>query len=118
MSLTLTRSAAGFALLAAFAAGCGTAAATPKPTPSVKATHVAAPVKPHAAATHHQAPPTTPPATTPAPAPSTTPPPPPPPPPPTTAPPTMAPVNPVPQGNGGDQDADNNGGPSDGDGNV
>jgi hypothetical protein len=31
------------------------------------------------------------------------------------APPTM---NPIPQGNGGDQDADNNGGPSDGDGNV
>jgi hypothetical protein len=28
------------------------------------------------------------------------------------------PVNPIPQGNGGDQDADNNGGPSDGDGNV
>jgi hypothetical protein len=36
------------------------------------------------------------------------------------APPTMAPppANPIPQGNGGDQDADNNGGPSDGDGNV
>jgi hypothetical protein len=26
--------------------------------------------------------------------------------------------NPIPQGNGGDQDADNNGGPSDGDGNI
>jgi hypothetical protein len=36
-------------------------------------------------------------------------------------PPTMAPAppaNPIPQGNGGDQDADNNGGPSDGDGNI
>ena len=35
--------------------------------------------------------------------------------------PTMAPAhsaNPIPQGNGGDGDADNNGGPSDGDGNV
>jgi hypothetical protein len=30
----------------------------------------------------------------------------------------MAPANPIPQGNGGDQDSDNNGGPSDGDGNV
>jgi hypothetical protein len=28
------------------------------------------------------------------------------------------PANPIPQGNGGDQDADNNGGQSDGDGNV
>ena len=28
------------------------------------------------------------------------------------------PANPIPQGNGGDQDADNNGGPSDGDGNI
>ena len=27
-------------------------------------------------------------------------------------------ANPVPQGNGGDQDADNNGGPADGDGNL
>jgi hypothetical protein len=113
MSLTFTRSAAGFALLAAFAAGCGTAGATQKSASSAKPTHVAASVKPHATATHHQAPPVTPPATTPAPAPSTTPPP--PPPPPTMAPPT---ANPIPQGNGGDQDADNNGGPSDGDGNV
>jgi hypothetical protein len=35
--------------------------------------------------------------------------------------PTTAPahsVNPIPQGNGGDGDADNNGGPSDGDGNI
>jgi hypothetical protein len=28
------------------------------------------------------------------------------------------PMNPIPQGNGGDQDGDNNGGPSDGDGTV
>ena len=37
------------------------------------------------------------------------------------APPATAPAqtaNPIPQGNGGDHDADNNGGPSDGDGNV
>jgi predicted lipoprotein with Yx(FWY)xxD motif len=37
------------------------------------------------------------------------------------APPATAPAqtaNPIPQGNGGDQDADNNGGPSDGDGNI
>src|SRR6266851_629217 len=102
MSLTLTRAAAGFALLAAFAAGCGAAGATQKPASSAKATHVTAPATPHAAATHHQAPPVTPPPT-------------PPPPPSTMAPP---PANPIPQGNGGDQDADNNGGPSDGDGNV
>jgi hypothetical protein len=40
---------------------------------------------------------------------------------PPTHPPTTAPahsVNPIPQGNGGDGDADNNGGPSDGDGNI
>jgi hypothetical protein len=29
-----------------------------------------------------------------------------------------SPANPIPQGNGGDQDSDNNGGPSDGDGNI
>jgi predicted lipoprotein with Yx(FWY)xxD motif len=37
------------------------------------------------------------------------------------APPAMTPAqtaNPIPQGNGGDHDADNNGGPSDGDGNI
>ena len=37
-------------------------------------------------------------------------------PPPSTAPAQTA--NPIPQNNGGDQDADNNGGPSDGDGNI
>ncbi len=31
---------------------------------------------------------------------------------------TRPPVNPIPQGNGGDHDGDNNGGPSDGDGGV
>ena len=36
--------------------------------------------------------------------------------PPATAP--AQPAHPIPQGNGGDQDADNNGGPSDGDGNI
>jgi predicted ATPase len=36
--------------------------------------------------------------------------------PPATAP--AQPANPIPQGNGGDHDADNNGGPSDGDGNI
>jgi hypothetical protein len=45
-----------------------------------------------------------------------------PPPTPTTAPPTTTPpptvVNGIPQGDGGDHDADNNGGPSDGDGNL
>ena len=39
-----------------------------------------------------------------------------PPAPPATAP--AQPANPIPQGNGGDHDADNNGGPSDGDGNI
>jgi len=37
------------------------------------------------------------------------------------APPASAPAqtaNPIPQGNGGDQNADNNGGPSDSDGNI
>jgi hypothetical protein len=32
--------------------------------------------------------------------------------------PAAQPVNPIPQGNGGGQDADNNGGPSDGDGDI
>jgi predicted lipoprotein with Yx(FWY)xxD motif len=61
------------------------------------------------------------PTTTPPPPPTTTPPPPPTttPPPPTTAPPRKAPADPgVPQHGGGDGDADNNGGPDDGDGGV
>ena len=102
MSLTFIRSAAGAALLAVLAAGCGTA---------VTAQHAAA--QPHHSAAAH-APVTTPaspPATT---APATTA-------PATTAPATTAPAspaNPIPQGNGGDHDPDNNGGPSDGDGNL
>ncbi len=88
MSFTLIRPVAGLALLAALAAGCGNAVAAQHTAP-----------KPAASARqHHQPAPThtlvtTPPATTP-------------------------PANPIPQGNGGDQDADNNGGPSDGDGNI
>src|SRR5580692_5304313 len=105
MSLTFIRSAAGAALLAVLAAGCGTA---------VTAQHAGA--KPTAAAQPHhsaaaQAPvtmPTSPPATS---APATTA-----PAPATTAP--APPANPIPQGNGGDHDPDNNGGPSDGDGNL
>jgi hypothetical protein len=70
---------------------------------------------------------TTPPTTQPPPPPVTVPPTTQPPPPPVTAPPVtappttqppMLPVPGIPQGNGGDGDADNNGGPSDGDGNV
>jgi hypothetical protein len=106
MSLTFIRSAAGAALLAVLAAGCGTA---------VTAQHAGA--KPPAARPHQSAPmhasvttPASPPATT-APAPATT----------ALAPVTTAPAspaNPIPQGNGGDHDPDNNGGPSDGDGNI
>jgi hypothetical protein len=108
MSLTLPRSAAGLALLAALAAGCGTAVgAYHAATPATAAhrhhdsamTHAAAP--PAAMAHHHHhARPMHPAAATP----------------PATAP--AQPANPIPQGNGGDQDADNNGGPSDGDGNI
>lgn len=104
-------------LLAVLAAGCSAASAhhplarahTPVP-PTAVASHSAAPAQPQMArkpsARHyhprhrlHPPPPPAPPAMTPPPAP----------------PPTM---NPIPQGNGGDQDADNNGGPSDGDGNI
>jgi hypothetical protein len=107
MSFTLARSAAGLALLAALAAGCGTAAPkTHSAAPTHAATTPSAP-SPAAVAHHHRhrhhsrpvpAVVTTPPA------------------PPATEPAQMA--NPIPQGNGGDQDADNNGGPSDGDGNI
>ena len=65
--------------------------AAPAPTPSGSSSR------------HHSAPPSHAAVTTPA------------------APPAMAPVqtaNPIPQDNGGDHDADNNGGPSDGDGNI
>jgi len=85
MSLTLSRSAAGLALLAALAAGCGTVAsayhAAPKPAVAAHKHHDSATVHPTAHPTTHRA-------------------------------------NPIPQGNGGDQDSDNNGGPSDGDGNI
>src|SRR5271165_552458 len=128
---TLNRSAAGFALLAALAAGCGSVAQTrsgavhPKLSSPAPAT---APAKPAAAKSSHPAAhpsrmpssaPAMPPAAPPAPAPPavtpTVAPPPPQAPPPAMTPPP-APVNPIPQGNGGDQDGDNNGGPSDGDG--
>ncbi len=54
-------------------------------------------------AQHHSAPPSHAAVTTPAPPPATAP---------------AQTANPIPQGNGGDHDADNNGGPSDGDGNI
>jgi hypothetical protein len=100
MPFTLVRSVAGLALLAALAAGCGTAVAAHSTAPKPAATtHSVAP-KPPAAHRHRHSRPmrhtaTTPPATAPG-----------------------QPANPIPQGNGGDQDADNNGGPSDGDGNI
>jgi len=98
MSFPLARSAAGLALLAALTAGCSTAVAAHSSAPKPTATaHSAKPSVKHT--TEPPAPPTTqppaPPATTPAP-----------------------PPNPIPQGNGGDHDPDNNGGPSDGDGNI
>ena len=110
MSFTLVRSAAGFALLAAVAAGCGTAVAAHSQAakPPAAARHHPAPLTsgpgtPARAHRHVQAAPAHPAAGTPA------------------APPASPPAhtaNPIPQGNGGDQDADNNGGPSDGDGNI
>jgi hypothetical protein len=117
MRLTLARLVAGLALLTVLAAGCGAASAHHPPvkahapvSPVAAASRTAAPVqaqvvkKPsarHYHRRHHLQPPP------PAPPPMVTPPP--------APPPTM---NPIPQGNGGDQDADNNGGPSDGDGNI
>jgi hypothetical protein len=135
MSLTSIRSAAGIALLAVIAAGCGTAAAVhPASTPSKKAsptaaaTHPTAQSKVNMAPRNHRpglrkvtpvtpaAPPQNTPPTTmaPAPQPTTQA------PPPTTTAPAPAPTtsNPIPQNDGGDHDADNNGGPSDGDGNI
>ena len=100
MSFTLIRSAAGAALLAVLAAGCGTA---------VTAQHAAAGGHQHRAPIHATVTAPASPAITPA-SPAITP-----------ASPAIAPAspaNPIPQGNGGDQDADNNGGPSDGDGNI
>jgi hypothetical protein len=96
MSFTFARPAAGLALLAVLATGCGTAAAahSAAPTPAAAA-HSATPT-PAATHHHHHARPRHAAVTT---APAQT-------------------ANPIPQGNGGDQDADNNGGPSDGDGNI
>jgi hypothetical protein len=124
MQLTLARWAAGPALLTALAAGCGAASTIPaavtghasvSPVPTATqmtspvkmpvptATQMSSPVKKPAAHHrrhhHHQA---TVPAVTASPAPP--------------APPTS--MNPIPQGNGGDHDADNNGGPIDGDGAI
>ena len=99
MSLTTIRSAGVAALLAVLAAGCGTAVTTQhaaaKPTIAARDHQHRAPM--HATTTAPAAPTTAPAA-------------------PTTAP--ASPSNPIPQGNGGDQDSDNNGGPSDGDGNI
>ncbi len=92
MSFTFTRSVAGLALFAALAAGCGPAVAA----------HPASP-KPAATAHHRHSRPSHAAVTTPPAAPATAP---------------AQTADPVPQGNGGDQDADNNGGPSDGDGNI
>ena len=118
MSFPLARSAAGLALLAALTAGCSTAVAAHSSAPKPTATaHSAKPsaspiIKPSAKpsvkpSTEPPAPPTTeppaPPATTPAPPPATM---------------VAPPPNPIQQGDGGDHDADNNGGPSDGDGNI
>jgi hypothetical protein len=108
MSLHLTRSAAGFALLAALAACGGTAAAAHLPggkpaAPAVMHSRIATPM-PATGRPASRHPGTRPPAQ----APASTPP----------AQPPATTSNPIPQGNGGDQDADNNGGPSDGDGNL
>jgi len=107
MSFTLVRSAAGFALLAVLAAGCGTAAAAHSPAAKPTAPAHSATAQPTAPANRHQYPTAHATVTAPPSAPA--------------APSVTAPAhtaNPIPQGNGGDQDADNNGGPSDGDGNI
>ena len=102
MSFTLAGSAAGLALLAVLAAGCGTAVtAHPAAAKPAAAAHSAAPQP--TAHHHHHSPPTHAAVTTPPAAPATAP---------------AQTTNPIPQGNGGDQDADNNGGPTDGDGNI
>jgi hypothetical protein len=117
MSFPLARSAAGLTLLAALTAGCSTAAAAHSSVP--KPTATAHSIKPSA---KPSAKPSVPPTTQP-PAPPTTQ----PPAPPTTQPPASPPPaattpapppNPIQQGDGGDHDSDNNGGPSDGDGNI
>jgi len=118
MSSTITRSLAAMAFLGVLAAGCSTAGPAPAPTqhPHAVATpsrSPAAPATPQAA--HSTKPATTPhkharkphrhkAASQPAAPPSSQP--------------AAQPANPIPQGNGADHDADNNGGPSDGDGNI
>jgi hypothetical protein len=122
MQLTLARWAAGLALLTALAAGCGAASTnnaavrghasgspaptatqmtTPVKTPTATrmTSRVKTPAARHHRHHHHRA--TAPTVTTP-PAPPAPP----------------ASMNPIPQGNGGDHDADNNGGPIDGDGAI
>jgi hypothetical protein len=91
VSFALIRPVAGLALLAALAAGCGHAVAAQHAAPKPTAT---------AHQHHHRAAMPTVVPTSPA------------------SPASTSPANPIPQGNGGDQDADNNGGPSDGDGNI
>ncbi|HKB30055.1 MAG TPA: hypothetical protein VKD26_04390 [Streptosporangiaceae bacterium] len=90
MSFTLNRSAAGLALLTALLAGCGASTGSSPPGGQSSTPAASTPAA------------TTPAATTPAATPS----------------PTTTKSSGIPQGNGGDQDADNNGGPSDGDGNI
>jgi len=130
MQLTLARWAAGLALLTALAAGCGAASTnnaavtghasvspaptatqmttpvkTPAPTATRMTSRVKTPAARHRRHHHHRATVqavTTPPAPPAAPAPPAPP----------------ASMNPIPQGNGGDHDADNNGGPIDGDGAI
>jgi hypothetical protein len=112
MQLTLARWATGLALLTTLVAGCSAAGTSHAPvaaqaskSPVPTATHVATPARAHVPATpavrhhrrrHHR---TTVPTVTAPPAPPVT---------------MLA----IPQDNGGDHDADNNGGPIDGDGNI
>jgi predicted aminopeptidase len=124
MQLTLARWAAALALLTALAAGCGAASTnnaavtghaslspartatqmttpvkTPAPTATRMTSRLKTPAARHRRHHHHRA--TVPTVTAPA-APAAPP----------------ASMNPIPQGNGGDHDADNNGGPVDGDGAI
>jgi hypothetical protein len=98
MLLAVPAAAALGVTLAACGGGSATHPAAPKP--AGLAHHHAHSAPAHATVTTPPAPPATSPA----------------PPSPTVA--APQPANPIPQGNGGDHDADNNGGPSDGDGNI
>jgi hypothetical protein len=102
--------AVAFAVTLAACGSSGGAAAHPAAPKPAGVAHS------HAPSTPAHATPPAPPATTPPAPPATTPPATTPPAPPATAPAPTA--NPIPQGNGGDHDADNNGAPSDGDGNM